>query len=71
MAAMDPLESMVEIIPPGAPITRPDRRRASTLRPYAPLDGRPPGMPGVVPDRRRRRRVGDNYSRGCRLDIES
>jgi hypothetical protein len=69
--AMEPPESIVEIIPPGGPVTRADRRRASTLRPYSPLDGRPAAMPGVTANRRRRRRAVDDGSRGRCLNVES
>jgi hypothetical protein len=68
---MEPPESCVEIIPPGAPIVRPDRRRAMTLRPYSSLDGRPAETTGSVSDRRRRRRTAEDGSRGRCLNVES
>jgi hypothetical protein len=68
---MEPPESVVEIIPPGAPVTRPDRRRAVTLRPYSSLDGRPAAGSGCVADRRRRHRAVDDGSRGRCLNLES
>jgi len=71
MPPMEPPESVVEIIPPGGPIARPDRRRAVTLRPYSSLDGLPAAATGSASDRRRRRRAVEDSSRGRCVNLES
>ena len=72
MPADEPKRGTIEILPPGKPGERPDRRRGNAaFRPYSPLDGRAPDAPIVTTDRRARRRAAAEPGRGCLIDLES
>lgn len=72
MSADEPADWTIEIVPPGSPASRPDRRRgAAAFRPYSPLDGCAPGDTAVANDRRRRRRVTAASGLGRVVDLES